>query len=521
MPHRWNPAIPPAGDLRHRKQQRGLLQPVLPADRPRRRRTGDHALLHDAPTRPDGEPLGDPVLPGSGHRSRARTVSGAQEEANPSCPAASEIGHTIVSAGVGTVLAQTPGKIYLAGPYHGAPLSIVSITSAKVGPFDLGTVVIRFALDINPITAQVEVRARQLGSDPAHHRRDRRPRPRNPRLHGPRKVHPQPHQLRPMIDHRDDRRRRRGPREPRRPGPGHRRPRHSRPRTAQASQFKPRFTVSTQRQNEQSGRREPDREADRPRRAGDPGEHRKVKVELPKQLPSRLTTLQKACTAALFKRTPRAARAASIIGHAKAITPILPVPLEGPAYFVSHGGEAFPSLIVVLQGYGITIDLVGIDVHQQTGHHQQHVQDRPRPARHELRTDAPRGALLRARGHRQPLLPHEDHDRQEEGHGQGQGPQADRDPQGQGDAARDARNADRVRRPERRGKTREHPGQRDGLCKSKPAKKAAKSHKASQGRTNQGAKMNPIERRGIRAFLPAGKSLAGNEIGSLGRGGVA
>ena len=80
-----------------------------------------------------------------------------EEIEHPSCPAASEIGHTIVGAGVGTVLAQTPGKIYLAGPYHGAPLSIVSITAAKVGPFDLGTVVIRFALDINPITAQVEV----------------------------------------------------------------------------------------------------------------------------------------------------------------------------------------------------------------------------------------------------------------------------------------------------------------------------------------------------------------------------
>jgi hypothetical protein len=85
----------------------------------------------------------------------------------------------------------------------------------------------------------------------------------------------------------------------------------------------------------------------------------KVKVDLPKQLPSRLTTLQKACTAAVFEADPANCPAASIVGHAKAITPIIPVPLEGPAYFVSHGGEAFPSLIMVLQGYGTTIDLVG------------------------------------------------------------------------------------------------------------------------------------------------------------------
>jgi hypothetical protein len=72
-----------------------------------------------------------------------------------------------------------------------------------------------------------------------------------------------------------------------------------------------------------------------------------------------LTTLQKACTAAQFNANPAGCPAASIIGHAKAITPLIPVPLEGPAYFVSHGGEAFPSLIMVLQGYGVTIDLVG------------------------------------------------------------------------------------------------------------------------------------------------------------------
>ena len=85
----------------------------------------------------------------------------------------------------------------------------------------------------------------------------------------------------------------------------------------------------------------------------------RVKVELPKQLPSRLTTLQKACSAAQFEADPAGCPAASIVGHAKAITPLIPVPLEGPAYFVSHGGEAFPSLVIVLQGYGVTIDLVG------------------------------------------------------------------------------------------------------------------------------------------------------------------
>ena len=54
-------------------------------------------------------------------------------------------------------MAYVPGKIYLAGPFHGAPFSLVSVTSAVVGPFDLGTVVLRFGLEIDPYTAQVSV----------------------------------------------------------------------------------------------------------------------------------------------------------------------------------------------------------------------------------------------------------------------------------------------------------------------------------------------------------------------------
>jgi hypothetical protein len=85
----------------------------------------------------------------------------------------------------------------------------------------------------------------------------------------------------------------------------------------------------------------------------------RVKVDLPKQLPSRLTTLQKACAAAVFEANPATCPAGSVIGIARAATPVLPVPLRGPVYFVSHGGEAFPLLVIILQGDGVRVDLTG------------------------------------------------------------------------------------------------------------------------------------------------------------------
>jgi hypothetical protein len=100
---------------------------------------------------------------------RARTgPNGGQEEIDaPSCPAASEVGRTLAGAGVGPSLTYAPGKIYLAPPYNGSALSIVAITAAKVGPFDLGTVVVRQALKVNPETAEVFIDS--AASDPIPH----------------------------------------------------------------------------------------------------------------------------------------------------------------------------------------------------------------------------------------------------------------------------------------------------------------------------------------------------------------
>jgi hypothetical protein len=98
---------------------------------------------------------------------RTGPLGGHEELASPSCPASSYVGRTLVGSGVGPSLAYAPGNVYLAGPYHGAPISIVAITAGVVGPFDIGTVVVREALRIDPETAEVFIDA--TGSDPIPH----------------------------------------------------------------------------------------------------------------------------------------------------------------------------------------------------------------------------------------------------------------------------------------------------------------------------------------------------------------
>lgn len=280
----------------------------------------------------------------------ARHRTGASEEQSPSCPQASLIGHSLVGTGVGSVLDYVPGKLYLSGPFRGDPLSVVSITSAVVGPFDLGTVVIRFGLHIDPYTAQVSIDP--SGSEPiptiidgiVTHVRDIRVSIDRSDF----TINPTSCQARPISSTLTS----------------------SLGQSAGASTplqaercdelvFRPRFAASTNGGTSRARGASLTVKLTMPVKLGTQSNIEKVKVELPKQLPSRLETLQQACSQAQFEADPAGCPRASFVGHAIASTPILPEPLAGPAVFVSHGGKEFPSLILVLQGYGFTIDLVG------------------------------------------------------------------------------------------------------------------------------------------------------------------
>jgi hypothetical protein len=120
------------------------------------------------------------------------------------------------------------------------------------------------------------------------------------------------------------------------------------------------------------------------------------------------------------------------MGHAKAITTIIPVPLEGPAYFVSHGGEAFPSLIVVLQDYGVTLSLVGSTFISKAGITSSTFKTVPDQPVTSFELTPPRGRVLSTRCQRQPVR-------------------------------LQAHDAHRIRRSERRGDPPVHPDQRHRL----------------------------------------------------------
>jgi uncharacterized repeat protein (TIGR01451 family) len=288
-----------------------------------------------------------------------------QAQANAgSCPQASQIGETIVSAGLGSdPVSVTGGRVYLTETYKGAPFGLSIVNPVKAGPFDLENtpsnhppcdcVVVRAKIEIDPLTAQLTVTTDNEGPYSIPHM-----------IEG---IPVQIKHVNVLIT---------------RPGFTFN-PTNCAAQSIAASiqsdegasqslavpfqaancarlAFKPDFKVQTAGKTSKANGASLQVKLSYPKAPfGSQANIKMVKVDLPKQLPSRLTTLQKACLAKSFEANPASCPAASIVGHARVTTPLLPVPLTGPAYFVSHGNEAFPSLTVVLQGYGVTVELVG------------------------------------------------------------------------------------------------------------------------------------------------------------------
>jgi len=93
---------------------------------------------------------------------RSGPGGGSLEQAHPSCSSASQLGIVKVGAGTGSNPLVVDGKAFLAGPYKGAPLSLVIVTPAVAGPFDLGAVVVRTALYVDPEKVQIEAKSDPL-----------------------------------------------------------------------------------------------------------------------------------------------------------------------------------------------------------------------------------------------------------------------------------------------------------------------------------------------------------------------
>jgi hypothetical protein len=276
------------------------------------------------------------------------------QAAQGTCPEASQIGEVTAGAGPGPEpVFIKGGRVYLTGPYDGAPFGLTVDVSEKAGPLDLaaGTPcdceVVRATVSLDPHTSQITV---INGAIPT--KKDGIPfqvkkvnvlidRPEfifNPSSCDAMSTQGTLSSTQGTLAHEES---------------------HFQATNCQALKFEPKLTVSTQGRTSKADGASLLFKLTKPDVQGEQADLAKLKVELPKQLPSRLTTLQRACLAKVFASDPAGCPSESVVGHMRAITPILPVPLEGPMYFVSNGGEAFPNLIVVLQGYGVTIELVG------------------------------------------------------------------------------------------------------------------------------------------------------------------
>ena len=269
----------------------------------------------------------------------------AEAQANAgTCGPESEIGSTTVGAGPGPHPFYLGGKVFLTGPYKGQPFGLSIVVPAIAGPFNLGNVVVRAAIAVNPTTG-----ALTISSDPLPQFVDGV----QLRL---RRINVEVNRPGFMLNPTSCAQRVVGATISAAQGAGSSVSSPFEVGDCASLPFAPSFSASTQANTSKADGASLSVTV---KSATGQANIAKVDLQLPKTLPSRLTTLQKACAEAQFNANPAGCPAGSDIGTAKAITPILNAPLTGPAYLVSHGGAAFPDVEFVLQGEGITIDLDG------------------------------------------------------------------------------------------------------------------------------------------------------------------
>jgi hypothetical protein len=270
------------------------------------------------------------------------------------CGPESLIGHTTVSVGLGgNPYTVNGGEVFITGSYHGAPYGLSIVNPAKAGPFDLGNVIVRAKIEVNPENAALTITSDSTGPYAIPQMIDGIPlqikhvnvsvdRPDftfNPTNCAPQEIGGSLTSSQGAVS-----------------------ALHVPFQVTNCATlgFKPILKVSTAGKTSRAKGASLNVKLTYPKAAfGSQANIGKVKVDLPKRLPSRLTTLQKACPDSTFNQNPAACPADSRIGSATATTPVLPVHLEGPAYFVSHGGAKFPELIIALSGEGVTVYLHG------------------------------------------------------------------------------------------------------------------------------------------------------------------
>jgi hypothetical protein len=311
------------------------------------RADGDQAIKDVTLTYPPGVSA---VLTGVPECPEAQANAGA-------CGAESLIGEDTANVGLGNdPYTVTGGKIYLTGPYEGAPFGLSIVTPTRAGPFVLEEgrpVITRAKIEINPVTAAVTVTTGeiphildgiQLQVKQIYANINRPDFAINPTScekmsvsgsvggwEGASSLVSDPFQV---VD-------------------------------CEHLAFAPKFSASTQGNGKTQGDgasldvKIATKQGPGVKAGEEEANLAKVDVTLPLALSSRLKVLQKACLETQFAANPAGCPPGSMVGSVTASTPILPVPLTGPAIIVSHGGRAFPDLDFVLQGDGVEIIVTG------------------------------------------------------------------------------------------------------------------------------------------------------------------